>query len=46
MLELSDEALDFFKAKDCKVKLCPTPEAIDKWNSAKGQVIGLFHLTC
>ncbi|ADE35998.1 protein of unknown function DUF498 [Methanohalophilus mahii DSM 5219] len=46
MLELSDEAHDFFKSKDCKVKLCPTPEAIDKWNSAKGKVIGLFHLTC
>ena len=46
MVELSDEAGDFFKGKDCKVKLFPTPEAIGKWNSAEGKVIGLFHVTC
>ncbi|WP_406658099.1 MTH938/NDUFAF3 family protein [Methanolobus sp. ZRKC2] len=46
MVKLSDEARDFFKSKDCRVKLFPTPEAIGKWNSAEGKFIGLFHVTC
>jgi hypothetical protein len=43
---LSDEAESFFKGKDCTVKILPTPQAIDAWNEAQGQVIGLFHITC
>jgi hypothetical protein len=43
---LSDEAASFFKEKNCAVKILPTPEAIDAWNKAQGQVIGLFHITC
>ena len=46
MLKLSDEAAAFFKKKDCKVKLMPTPEAALEWNKAKGATIGLFHITC
>ncbi len=46
MVRLSDEAKDYFKNKGCKVKLSPTPEAIKKWNSSKGKVVGLFHVTC
>ncbi|MDW7732366.1 MAG: MTH938/NDUFAF3 family protein [Methanolobus sp.] len=46
MVKLSDEARDFFKDKDCKVKLFPTQEAIGEWNLAEGKVIGLFHVTC
>ncbi len=45
-VELSDEAADYFKRKQCRVKLRPTPEAISVWNEAEGAVIGLFHVTC
>ena len=43
---LSDEAADYFKRKQCQVKLMPTPAAIDAWNEIDGPVIGLFHVTC
>lgn len=46
LVELSAEAAAYFKDKDCKVKLLPTPQAIDAWNEAKGAVISLFHVTC
>ena len=46
MVELSDEATDYFAKNDVTVELAPTPEAIRHWNKAKGQVIGLFHVTC
>jgi hypothetical protein len=46
MLKLSDEAAAFFKKKDCKVRLLPTPEAVRAWNEAKSPTIGLFHITC
>ncbi len=46
MMRLSEEAIDYFKKKKCKVHLQPTPKAIEYWNKAKGTVIGLFHITC
>jgi hypothetical protein len=46
MVKLSDEAIDFFKQKHCQVELLPTPDAIHRWNNAKGSIIGLFHVTC
>jgi hypothetical protein len=46
MLKLSHEAAAFFEKMGCKVELLPTPEAIQAWNKAKGQCIGLFHITC
>jgi hypothetical protein len=46
MLKLSDEAVQYFRRKGCKVELMPTPAAIRAWNDAKGAVIGLFHITC
>lgn len=46
MVRLSDEAADFYAAKDLQVPLEPTPEAIARWNRAKEVVISLFHLTC
>lgn len=46
MVELSDEAADYFAKHDVGVGLAPTPEAIQHWNKAKGQVIGMFHVTC
>jgi len=46
MVKLSDEAVQYFKLKGCKVELMPTPVAIRAWNEAKGAVIGLFHIPC
>ncbi len=46
LVTLSDEAAEFFNQKHCQVELFPTPEAIKYWNKAKGQIIGLFHITC
>jgi hypothetical protein len=46
MVRLSDEAADFFRRKECRVKLLPTPEAIQVWNELEGAAIGLFHVTC
>lgn len=45
-LELSDEALVFFRQKDCSVQLLPTPDAVKAWNKSQGTVIGMFHTTC
>ena len=44
--ELSAEAGEFLKSKTCQVHLSPTPEAIQRWNDAEGEWIGLFHITC
>ncbi len=46
MVKLSDEAAEFFKQKECRPVLFPTPEAIHVWNDMKGSSIGLFHITC
>jgi hypothetical protein len=46
LVELSEEAADYLRRKECRVELLPTPEAIKAWNEAKGAVIGLFHVTC
>jgi hypothetical protein len=44
---LSEEAEKYFRKKECKVKIFPTPEALEQWNKQeKGAVIALFHLTC
>jgi hypothetical protein len=45
-LELSEEAADYFSRKGCSVELLPTPKALVAWNSAKGAMVGLFHVTC
>ena len=46
VLTLSEEANEYFRRKKCHVEMYPTPEAIRIWNESKGNVIGLFHLTC
>lgn len=46
LTELSKEASDYFKKKNCKVRLFPTPEAIRVWNRESRKTIGLFHVTC
>ena len=46
LVELSEEAGDYFRRKGCAVDLLPTPRAVEAWNSAHGAVIGMFHVTC
>lgn len=45
-LELSEEAAGYFRDRKCRVQMAPTPEAIRIWNETKGEMIGLFHITC
>jgi hypothetical protein len=45
-VRLSPEAAAFFKKKDCKVLLQPTPDAIQIFNESHAKKIGLFHVTC
>lgn len=45
-VNLSDEAAMYFRSNGCAVSLLATPEAIAAWNSARGAVIGMFHVTC
>ena len=45
-VELSPEAAEYLAHERCEIVLLPTPEAIATWNKAKGNVIGLFHVTC
>jgi len=44
--QLSGEAASFLDEMGCRVFLRSTPEAIKKWNSLEGNIIGLFHITC
>jgi hypothetical protein len=46
MVELSDEAADYFRKKKCQVEMLPTPEAVHIWNKSDGKIIALFHVTC
>jgi len=45
-VQLSPEAAAYAERRKCRVLLLPTPAAIEAWNSAGGNVIGLFHVTC
>jgi len=45
-LRLSPEAVDFFAGKGCTVLAEPTLTAITLFNRAKGDKVGLFHVTC
>ena len=46
LVNISDEARDYFQSKDLKVILESTPKAIELWNETGGHLIGLFHITC
>lgn len=46
MLEVSDEAEQFFADQNCQVQYAPTPEAIAMFNRSAGPKIGVFHITC
>jgi hypothetical protein len=45
-VRLSPEAEAYFKKKDYKVLLQPTPDAIQVFNKSHAKKIGLFHVTC
>ena len=45
-VNLSDEAENYFKKKNCKIKISSTPDAIKVWNESESKQIGLFHITC
>jgi hypothetical protein len=45
-LRLSPEAAGFFADKGCVVLAEPTPVAVVAFNRAKGDRVGLFHVTC
>ncbi|MCK5067490.1 MAG: hypothetical protein KAR16_08630 [Bacteroidales bacterium] len=44
--KLSKEAVQFLAEKNCRAVFRPTPEAMQGWNRAEGNRIGLFHITC
>ena len=46
LVELSNEANEYFRQNGCSVQLFPTPQAVTAWNGAVGAVIGMFHVTC
>lgn len=46
VLELSSQAWRYFRDKGCDVKLLPTPDAVEEWNDAHGNVVSMFHITC
>lgn len=46
MVILSNEANDYFRTRNCGIVLLPTPNAADTFNTATGNFIALFHVTC
>ena len=46
LVRLSEEAQAYLEKHNCQMKLAATPDAIHIWNKARGNVIGLFHVTC
>ena len=46
VLKLSNEATDFFVKRGCSIRTASTPDAVEAWNAAEGNVIGMFHVTC
>lgn len=45
-VQLSEDARNFFQQKGCRVVLKATAAAAELWNETKGEVLGLFHITC
>jgi hypothetical protein len=45
-VRLSAEAQAYFDARRLEVIALATPEAIQRWNEAQEDAIGLFHVTC
>jgi len=45
-VRLSPEAEEYFERHRCEVRLQATPAALEVWNEADADAIGLFHVTC
>jgi hypothetical protein len=45
-VRLSAEAAAFLEKHRCAVHLHPTPDALEAWNGAGKDAVGLFHVTC
>jgi len=45
-VRLSPEAGAYFERRRCAVRLQATPAALEVWNEAGEEAIGLFHVTC
>lgn len=45
-VRLSAEAQAYFDARGVEVIGLATPQAIQRWNEAQDNTIGLFHVTC
>jgi len=46
VLELSPGAIEFFREKGLEIVIDKTPISADIWNTTRGNLIGLFHVTC
>lgn len=45
-VRLSAEAQEYFDGRGLTVVALATPDAIQRWNEAQDNTIGLFHVTC
>ncbi|MBC8444591.1 MAG: hypothetical protein H8D77_00550 [Chloroflexi bacterium] len=45
-VRLSREAEEYLAKEHCAVEMLPTRKAAKHWNRSKGNVIGVFHITC
>jgi hypothetical protein len=45
-VRLSAEAQAYFDARGVEVIGLTTPQAVQRWNEAPDNTIGLFHVTC
>jgi hypothetical protein len=45
-VRLSPEAEEYFARHRCEARLHPTPAALEAWNVAGEDTVGLFHVTC
>ena len=45
-VRLSAEAQAYLAQQGCGVELRPIKKAVRLWNESRGQIIGLFHITC
>ena len=45
-VRLSPKAEKYFASRGCRVDLAKTPDAVARFNEAKGSAAGMFHVTC
>ncbi|HVO34084.1 MAG TPA: MTH938/NDUFAF3 family protein [Gemmatimonadales bacterium] len=45
-VSLSPEAAEYLTKREVEVRLQRTPQALEAWNAAGKDTVGLFHVTC